>query len=147
MSLRAEHLGGLKSVVLTDSASIGRGKTRRVAGRKFDRNACCGFYYQAWRGQPAWIQLIADNILAGYPAPLLRVQLFRDLEVANALYHEVGHHLHETVGSATHGGEEAAEYWRKRLFHIHFRHRYWYLRPIILVLKTPVRFLQRYVRR
>ena len=29
-SLRPEHLGGLQSVVLTNSASIGRGKTRRV---------------------------------------------------------------------------------------------------------------------
>src|SRR5262245_7313753 len=88
---------------------IGRGKTRRVAGRRYDINSCRGFYNFRWRGQQAWIQLVADNIVAGYPTPLLCFQLLRDLVVAQTLYHEVGHHLHEAVGSATRGGEEAAE--------------------------------------
>lgn len=143
MSLAPEHRGGLQSVVLTNSASIGRGKTRRVAGRKHDRNECRGFYYQAWRGKPAWIQLVTDNVVAGCPASLLRLQLFRDLQVAEVLYHEVGHHLHLTVGSGARGDEEGAEYWRRRLLRIHFRCRYWYLRPVIWVL--PVRFLRRLV--
>jgi hypothetical protein len=147
MSLRPEHVGNLQSIVLTDSASIGRGKTRRVSGRKYDRNACRGFYYQAWRGRPAWIQLVADNIVANCPAPLLRLQLFRDHEVAQTLYQEVGHHLHKTVGSAPRAGEETADYWRNRLFRIHFQRRYWCLRPVILLLalKTPVRFLRHFV--
>lgn len=145
MSLGQEHAGGLQSVVLTDSASLGRGKTRRVAGRKHDRNKCLGFYHQAWSGQPAWIQLVADNIVAGWPCPtpLLRLQPFRDQEVAETLYHEVGHHLHLTVGSGGRGDEEGAEYWRKILFRIHFRRRYWYLQPVIWAL--PVRLLRRLV--
>src|SRR6185436_11577680 len=105
MSLGPEHIGGLKSVVFTDSASIGRGKTRRVAGRKYDRNACRGFYYQGWNGKPAWIQLVADSVVAGYPPFLLRFQLLRDLVVAEVLYHEVGHHLQARAGSTGHGGE------------------------------------------
>ena len=144
MSLPPEHVGGLKSVILTDSASIGRGKTRRVAGRKYDRKTCRGFYYQEWRGQPASIQLVTDNILVGCPASLLRLQLFRDLEVGKVLYHEVGHHLHKTVGSAGRGDEETAEYWCKWLRRIHFRRRYWFLRPVVVALKTPVRFLRRF---
>jgi hypothetical protein len=146
-SLGPEHVGGLQSVVLTDSASIGRGKTQRVAGRKYDRKACLGFYHQEWRGESAWIQLVADNItrniVAGYPAYVLRFQLVCDYEVAGTLYHEVGHHLHETVGSATPGGEAAAEYWSKRLWRIHLRRRYWYLRPVSLALRPLVRFLRR----
>jgi len=138
-----EHVGGLKSVILTDSGSIGTGKTRRVAGRKYDRNACRGFYHQQWRGQPAWIQLVADNIVADCPPSLLRVQFVRDQEVAETLYHEVGHHLHFSVGSAARGDEEAAEYWRRRLSRIHFRRRYWYLRPVFLVLKPFVLLVQR----
>ena len=144
MSLPLQHVGGLQSVILTDSASIGKGKTQRVAGRKYDRNACRGFYHQEWRGQPAWIQLVTDNILVSCPTALLRFQLFRDIEVGDTLYHEVGHHLHLTVGSARRGGEETAEYWCKRLTRLHFRRRYWYLRPVVVALKTPVRFLRRF---
>src|SRR5262245_27978894 len=114
MSLRSEHVGNLQSVVLTDSASIGRGKTGRVSGRKYDRNACRCYDYQAWRCQPPLIQIVADNIVANCPSPLLHLQLFRDYEVAQTLYHEIGHHLHQTVGSR--GGEEAADSWRNRLF-------------------------------
>jgi hypothetical protein len=143
MSLGAEHLSGLQSVVLTDTASIGRGKTRRVGGRKYNRNSCRGFYNYQWRGQPAWIQLVTDNIVAGYPTSLLRVQLLRDLIVAQTLYHEIGHHLHEAVGSATRGGEDAAEYWRKRLLKIHVQRRYGYLRPLAPVLKAFTQLLIR----
>jgi hypothetical protein len=144
-SLPSEQLVNLRSIVLTDSVSIGRGKTRRVSGRKYDRNACRGFYYQAWRGRPAWIQLVADNIVAGCPAFLLHLQLFRDHQVAQTLYHEVGHHLQKTIGSTVRGEEEVAEYWRDRLVKMHFQHRYRYLRPVVLVLKTPVQFLQQFV--
>jgi hypothetical protein len=144
-SLPLQHVGGLQSVILTDSAGIGKGKTQRVAGRKYDRKACRGFYHQEWNGERAWIQLVADNILVGCPKSLLRFQFFRDLEVGETLYHEVGHHLHLTVGAAGRGGEETAEYWCKRLSRIHFRHRYWYLRPVVVALKAPARFLLRFV--
>ena len=77
-------------IKITDSASIGRGKTHRVVGRKYDRNAYRGFYCQEWHGKPAWIQLVADNIVAGYPTFLLRFQLLRDLVVAEVLYNASG---------------------------------------------------------
>jgi hypothetical protein len=153
-SLRTEQLGGLQSIILTDSASIGRGKTRRVGGKKFHRNECRGFYHRQWRGRPAWIQLVTDDIIkgSGYPTSLLHFQLFRDLAVAEPLYHEIGHHLHETVGSTTPGGEEAAEYWRKRLSKSYGRSRYWYVRPIFAALRPIIRLFrhtdgyQRYAR-
>jgi hypothetical protein len=139
-SLGAEHVGGLGSVVLTDAASIGRGKTHRVGSRKFERNRCRGFYNPKWRGQMAWIQLLTDNIVVGYPTFLLRLQLLRDLVVAEVLYHEVAHHLKDRVGSNGRGGEEAAEYWRRRLLKIHARRHYQYLRPVLFVLKPLVCF-------
>ena len=146
MSLGAEHLSGLQSISLTDSASIGRGKTRCVGGRKYDRNSCRGLYHHERRGQPAWIQLVADNIVASYPASLLRFQLFRDQAVSDTLYHELGHHRHATVGSATRGGEQAAEDWRKRLLKIHARRQYWYLRPIAPPVTALLRLLRRFNR-
>jgi hypothetical protein len=36
-----------------------------VSDRKYDRNSCRGFYKYQGRGQPAWIRLVTDNIVAG----------------------------------------------------------------------------------
>jgi hypothetical protein len=66
---------------------------------------------------------------------LLRFQFFRDVAIGKSLYHEVGHHLHETVGSATSGGENAAHDWQRRLLRRHVRKRYWYLRPLRPILR------------
>lgn len=52
-SVPEELLGGLGSVVLTDSASIGGGKTHRVGGRKYERNDCRGFYHAGTRREVA----------------------------------------------------------------------------------------------
>jgi hypothetical protein len=120
--------------VLSDSAAIGRGKTSRVAGKKYNRNECRGFYHPSWRGDRPWIELVVDNIIKRYPRGLLRFQFFRDVAIGKTLYHEVGHHLHETIGSATAGGEDAAHDWQRRLAKLHGRKRFWYLRPLRPVL-------------
>jgi hypothetical protein len=139
-SVSPEHTGLLQSVVLTDAASIGRGKTGRVQGRKHSRNQCLGFYHPARRDAAPWIELVADNILSRKKP--MRLQMFRDAVVSGTLYHEIGHHLHATVGSATRGGEEAAEDWQHRLWTLHFRKRYWWLHPLFLVLGPLVILLR-----
>jgi len=143
-SVPEDLLGGLGSVVLTTSASIGRGKTHRVGGRKYYRSDCRGFYHAGARGELAWIELVTDNMLAGWPKPVLALQFARDVVVSETLYHEVGHHLHTTVGSRGRSDEAAADDWRRRLTRGHFTKRYWYLRPLARVatlLLTAVRRL------
>jgi hypothetical protein len=144
-SVGPEHVGGLRPIVLTDSASIGRGKARRVAGKRYERSACRGFYYQEWRGKPAWIQLVTDNIVAGYPKFLLRIQLLRDLLLAEVLYHEVGHHLQNRIGSNKRGDEGAAEYWSERFSKIHASRHYSYLRLVRFILKPALRLWLRLI--
>jgi hypothetical protein len=129
-SLPPELLAGLGTVVLTDAASIGRGKTHRVRGRKHDRNKCLGFYHRRTLGETAWIELVADNVAAGAPSPLLHLQFFRDMVVSQTLFHEIGHHLDATRGSGAPAGEAAADDWCRRLSRIHFLKRYWYLKPV-----------------
>jgi hypothetical protein len=146
--LGPEHVGSIKAVVLTDSVSVGKGKTHRIGKRKYLRRDCRGFYHARSKESEAWIELVADNIVpANYPKALLWFQLFRDIQVAQTLYHEIGHHLDETVGSATRRGEAAAEDWRKRLSRIHFQKRYWVLRPVVQIIRRIVRILQRPARR
>src|SRR5438094_812312 len=66
-TLSPEHVGGLRSIVLTSSAAIGRGKTGRVGGRKYLRGHCRGFYHQEWHGEPAWIEIVVDRSIGPIP--------------------------------------------------------------------------------
>jgi hypothetical protein len=132
-SLPAQFLNGLGTVVLTDSESVGRGRTHRVGGRKYNRRDCRGFYHASTRRETAWIELVADNIVAGVPRSALAVSLVRDLLVSQTLFHEIGHHLDATLGSRVPGSEAAAEDWCRRLSTTYFRTRYWYLTPLFRV--------------
>ncbi len=134
-SLAPEHLSGLGSVVLTNAQAVGRGKTHRIRGRKYRRNACRGFYHQATQRERAWIEIVVDTTVHPLPRPLLFTGVVPEFLLAQALYHEVGHHLDATVGSASRAGEAAAEDWRRRLTKIHMRRRYWYFLPLLVVLR------------
>src|SRR5262249_54814875 len=59
--------GRIPLVVLTEAALIGKGKTRRVDGKRHPRNEWLGFYRRAWRGQPPWVQIIVDNLIHSVP--------------------------------------------------------------------------------
>jgi hypothetical protein len=132
-SLSEEHVAGLEAIVLTDSASIGKGKTNRVRGRKYKRNECLGFYHPAWKGQLPWIEIVVDNMLRGIPPRAFVLSSLRDFVIGDTLYHEIGHHLHETVGSAARGGEYSADDWSRRLRRIHEQRRHRYLRPLLRI--------------
>jgi hypothetical protein len=142
-SVPEEFLTGLGTVVMTDSATIGPGKTRRVGGRKYVRKDCLGFYHHGTRQDVAWIELVADNILARVPRPLLAVQFMRDVVVSWTLYHEIGHHLHATLGSRGRSEEGGAEDWRRRLSRQHFTEHYWYLKPVASGIARAVAVLGR----
>ena len=129
-SLPPELLTGLGTIVLTDAESIDGGKTHRVRGRKHRRDKCLGFYHRGTRGEMAWIELVADNVTAGAPRPLLRLQFFRDMVVSQTLFHEIGHHLDAIRGSGAPAGEAAADHWCRRLSRMYFLKRYWYLKPV-----------------
>jgi hypothetical protein len=136
-SLSVEHVGGLFSIVLTESAQIRKGKTRRVAGRKYALKECLGFYRGRWRGEPPAIFLVVDNIIRTRPTWFWRLPLAGDVALGAVLFHEIGHHLNATVGSLAGGEEASAEEWKRRLSRIHLRRKYWYLRP----LRTPLRLV------
>lgn len=142
-SIPAGHLSGLGTVVLTDAAAIGAGKTRRVEGRKYSRNACLGFYRRKQGGTPASIEIVVDNALDGWPAFVFALNLSRDLVLARVLFHELGHHLDAAIGAAAPSGEAAAEDWNRRLGRLYFRRRYWWLRPIAVVFNPIVRWMRR----
>ena len=137
-SLSDAHVAGLSAIVLTEAAKIRKGKSHRVAGKKYRLNECLGLYRPRRGGEPPVILLIVDNVLAqneGIP----RLQFARDFALGEVLFHEVGHHLDAIVGSQAAGPEASANAWERRLSHIHIRRKYWYLR----VVWKPVRYAAR----
>jgi hypothetical protein len=146
-SVSDQHVGGVSAILLTESALIGRGKTRRVAKRKYAIQDCLGFYHPRSPREPPSIVLVVDNIIAGVPRFLWRVPFLRETLLGSVLFHEIGHHLNDTVGSLAGGEEASAEEWRRRLGRIHFRTKYWYLRPVVRPLRFVVAAAVRVLRR
>ncbi len=136
-----KHLYGLKTILLTNSLGLNRSQRRKKTKfkkHKVTNHACLGLYHQEWQGQPAKIELFADNILRSFPSIIQRIPFFQDLIMADVLYHEVGHHIHKTSEPEYREREDVADFWRKKLIGIYFRKRYWYLRPLTIVLKPLV---------
>jgi hypothetical protein len=138
-SLSSQHVGGLSAIVLTESLRVSGGRTHRIRGRKFPARQCLGFYHARWKGEPPVVLLVVDNILSGRPAWFWWLPFTRDVMVGGVLYHEIGHHLNDTVGSLARGEEASADEWRRRLMAIHARRRSWPLR----IVRTPLLFLLR----
>ncbi|MGZ4780155.1 MAG: hypothetical protein ACXV5L_13235, partial [Thermoanaerobaculia bacterium] len=92
-SLPSGNLTGVEAIVLTNSSSLGKGKTKRVRGRKYPENRCLGFYHPNARDSGPWIELVVDNIVGEAPPFFLRWRLLSDFMFASTLYHEIGHHL------------------------------------------------------
>lgn len=141
--LPKNYLSGLQSVVLTNATAIGRGKTGRVQGRKYLRNRCLGYYHRRWKGEPAWIEIVVDNIVAAYVPPdmprfWMHIPILRNFAFADTLFHEVGHHLDHTIGAPARSGEAAAEAWNVRLMVSYFRKHYWYFAPFVGIAKALV---------
>jgi hypothetical protein len=135
-SVPTGHLAGLASVVLTNSQALGKGKTKRIRGRKYPENTCLGFYHAASQNSGAWIEVVIDNVTNTAPEICLRWKFLSDLIFSETLFHEIGHHLDATIGSPARTGEAAADEWSRRLRKRHFRRRYWYLLPLLRLAST-----------
>ncbi|MBL8179864.1 MAG: hypothetical protein JNK48_34610 [Bryobacterales bacterium] len=135
--LPEQCIAGLRCVVLTNAAALPKGSAGKVRKRRLRRRHCLGFYHPAGRDGGAWIEIVVDNAIAGWrvPAMLMRVPIVRETVLAETLFHELGHHLDMIAGAAAPSGEQAAEDWRRRLFGMYLRKRYWYLRPLVQLAK------------
>lgn len=138
-SVPAGHLLGLESVVLTNSSALGRGKTKRIRGRKYPEKACLGFYHRSSSESGPWIELVVDNIVGSAPGVFMQWRFLRELIVSSTLYHEIGHHLEGTVGSMSRAGEQAADDWAKRLRRAHFQKRHRILTGVLSLLTRTFR--------
>jgi hypothetical protein len=133
----SEYLAGLRSVVLTNTAScrrLRRGKTWS-RGRKVALAECLGLY----KGDH--IELLVDKILEGQPEWFVRWRFTRTLLIGTVLYHEIGHHIHRTRRPEHRETENIADEWQRRLLKGFVAKRYWYCAPIWRPVRWCIRRL------
>ena len=71
--------------------SPARSGTEKPWGRRgVSLGEVSGYYCQEWRGEPADITTLLDNLEEPMARKWLRVGLFRDLEISEVFFHELG---------------------------------------------------------
>lgn len=128
-----DHLIGIESVVLTDRASLDGKKVVRHGRATIAENECHSFYHLATRERKAWVEIIVDNVFAHRSPALLRLTVYRERLLAQALFHEVAHHIqNRTKGSRP--DEAAAERSAVDMWSRFFRTRHRLLVPVARLL-------------
>ena len=129
-----KYLVGLDRVVIRDRGGLIRKELMRERKRGL---AAMGLYYRATRTHPAHIELFIDEIVEGWPRPLLWCKAFREVLLTQTLFHELGHHVHSHLSPEHRDRESVAKTWSSQLVRDYLRRRFWYLRP----LRRPIRLL------
>ncbi len=140
-----KYLAGLKTVVVSSSQNLSK-KVRKAKakarGKSYELGKRRGSYHQKWKNEPAWITLLVDNMLRHWQQSLFHFTFFRDIAVSETLFHEIGHHIHDTRAPEYREKEDVADKWGRRLSRHYFRRRYWYLLPLFLLLRFTLKPLE-----
>jgi hypothetical protein len=145
-SVEPGYLRGLGSVVLSSQNQLSRAGRRKKflsRGSKVPSAHVLGYYSQHWKGQPAFIEIYIDRILALYPAFLLRVPTIGFMLIGKVLFHELGHHLHATSHPEFKQKEDVADAWSKRLMKAAFHKRYRSFVPVLKPIYKTLAFSAR----
>ncbi len=119
-----KYLVGLKTIVLTNRAALGRDRRREKmwsGNRKMRVADALGSYSRQGRSSPASVWLYVDNMLSADSPWWNRGPLIRYLGVSEVLYHEIGHHIHSVHKPVYDGRENVAENWTRKLQEDFFR--------------------------
>ncbi|MFZ2492796.1 MAG: hypothetical protein WA208_15045 [Thermoanaerobaculia bacterium] len=111
-----EALTGLQSIVLTNQSALSPKQQRRRLPKGVAKGYAVGGLYHSGNGHaPAWIELFLDNIFGGKQRWILRLPLVRDVLLAPALFHEIGHHIDFASTASNRDRESGADHWKKAL--------------------------------
>lgn len=118
-----KYLTGLDCIVLTNASGQPRHERRKKVPSRNHKTTlidALGFYQPAPHGQKPYIELYVDNILANWRPPkgiLERAArcYFSHSRFAKVLYHELGHHIHETKRPEHREPENVAETYTRQL--------------------------------
>jgi hypothetical protein len=147
----SKYLVGLGSIVLSGQTQLPRHERRKAhwsRGRKFRTSRVLGYYRGPWKGQSAFIELYIDKIYAGVPMWAARIPIVAFLVMAAVLFHEIGHHIHDTIRPEYKEKEAVADEWSKKLLGNAVRKQYRYVAPFLRPLaRTALFFIRRFKHR
>ncbi len=135
-----QFLRGLHAIVLTNVAALSRKERERKAQgrRQAPLRETLGYYSEAWKGEPARITILVDNIEERCGRFWLRLGFVRDLELSGTFFHELGHHIHRMHRPEHEGRENVADKWSTQLSTRFMQHYYWYLLPVFMPVALVV---------
>jgi hypothetical protein len=142
-------LVGISHVVITNTGALSHDRRRMkiwIRGKKYSIMESFAVYYPKSREERAYIEIFVDNIIKYYSSLWLKVPCYRAIVFADVLYHEIGHHLQDTVYPEYRDGEDAAEEWMDELLSLFIKKNYWYLYPFLYLwdqLKVARAWLRR----
>jgi hypothetical protein len=145
-SIDPDYLRGLGSIVLSsqrDLSRVGRRKKFLSRGRKIPSLDVLAYYGPHYRGNPAFIEIYVDRILAFYPALFLQLPMMGFILIGKIFFHELGHHLHNTSHPEFKEKEDVADEWSKKLMKSAFLRRYRYAVPILRPIYKAIVFAAR----
>ena len=142
-------LWGLRSILLTNVQALSRKERNQATrGRRRSRvGEALGYYNQEWRGEPARVTILLDNLEKQWGRNWLRVGFVRDVGLSEVFFHELGHHIHQLHIPEYEGPENVADKWSKKFQKKFFRHQYWYLLPVLIPTGRALRWGQRIAKR
>jgi len=128
----AKFLWGLHTIVLTNVAAMShKERERKTWGRRrVALGEALGYYNEEWKGEPARITILVDNLEKQVGRNWLRLGFVRDMQVSEVFFHELGHHIHRVHRPRYEGREDVADKWSKKLSRKFMSGRYWYLFPV-----------------
>ena len=141
----AEHLAGLKRVVLMNAGGLSRESRREKThahGKAIKVTDALAAYRPANGAEPARIELFVDKILARYTPELAAFSLIRSQAFARSLYRGIGNHIYATSHHTSSEKEALADRWERQQTARFLRRRYWYVQPIVWI-GYPIRMLKR----
>lgn len=125
---------GLERIVLTNTFDLPRRRRRSktwARKRKVKVVEACGLYHSKSDDQPAWIEILVDNLWQYEIRVCRMIPFLKHVVLADVLYHELGHHIHHTLRPEHQERENVADEWSARLGAHFVRKKYWYLRPLL----------------
>jgi hypothetical protein len=135
-----KFLLGLHAIVLTNVSALSRkDRDRKTWGRRrVSLGEALGYYSEAWKGQPAQVTLLLDNIEKRMGRTWWRIGIARDFLLSETFFHEIGHHIHRFHKPEYEGKENVADKWSRKLSGKFIRDRYWYLFPLAVPISLLI---------
>ena len=141
-----KFLQGLDCILLTNEAGLRRkDRVGKVWSRKrkAPKSRILGRYHGRSRSSLPYIELRVDKIVRGLSTVPLRIAFLRELWLGNVLFHEVGHHIHNTIRPEHAEREDVADSWAGKLNANFIRKKYWYVSPFLVLVSKVYNFMKR----